>query len=276
LNARYCSQVVGLTELGARSARAALVTTARGLERARAWCVSLAAATLRLREVRAGIEETWRGFAAGEAEIDAGLDPAETSVVSKFITAGDRVLVVGCGTGRDVIPLVRMGCEVVGVDPVREAVATARRALEARGLRASIVEGYFEESDVPGGFDVILFSNHCYSYIPGRRRRVEVLRKAGARLTAPGHLLVTYIASPSPSGARSLRAMRSVSRLTGSDWQPEAGDRLEPLDGARGSFAYEHLFRPGEVEEEAGDAGLTVLPHREHPHARQMLVLVSD
>ena len=267
---------MGLAEWCARSTRAVLVATARGLDRTRACCVSLAAATLRLDDVRAGIENTWRGYVVDEAEIDAGLDPAETAVVTRFVTAGDRVLVVGCGTGRDVIPLVRMGCDVVGIDPVREVVAAARRALDRRGLRASIVDGYFEDAQIRGRFDVILFSNHCYSYIPERRRRVEMLRKAADQLTSRGRLLVTYIASPSPAGTRSLRAMQSVARLTRSDWQPEAGDRLEPLDGARGSFAYEHLFRPGELEAEAHDAGLTVLPHREHPHARQMLVLVSD
>lgn len=235
--------------------------------------MSLAAATLRFREVRAGIEDTWRGFVADEGEIDAGLDPAEAAVVSRFIAPGDRVLVVGCGTGRDVIPLVRMGCDVVGIDPVREAAAAARSALEARGLRAPVIDGYFEDAQIPGSFDVILFSNHCYSYIPERRRRVGVLRKAADRLTGRGRLLVTYIASPSPVGNRSWRLMRAIGSLTNTDWQLEAGDRLEPLDGGRGSFAYEHLFGPGELEDEARDAGLTVLPHREHPHARQMLVL---
>src|SRR5262245_55345244 len=186
-----------------------LLGTARTLERARRLCVSLAAGTLRLDQLRDGIEETWRDYVADEAQIDAGLDPAEAAIVERFITPADRVLVVGCGTGRDVIPLLRMGCQVVGIDPVTEAVTRARRALESRRLRGAIVEGYFEETAVPGCFDVILFSNHCYSYIPERARRVAVLKKAAGQLGPGGKILVTYLAAPQPGRTRSLHAMQA-------------------------------------------------------------------
>jgi SAM-dependent methyltransferase len=236
--------------------------------------MAVAAGTLRLGQLRAGIEDTWRDYVEDEAHIDAGLDPAEHAVVARFITATDRVLVVGCGAGRDLIPLARMGCDVVGVEPIAETVTTARRALETRQLRASIVAGYYEDTEVPGRFDVILFSNHCYSLIPERRRRVAVLEKAARQLTGDGHILVTYLAALSATRKRSLRIMQTVARLTRSDWRPEPGDQLDSLEAPRGLFGYEHLFRPDELEQEATDAGLHVLPHREHPHVRQMLVLV--
>ena len=258
----------------AHAARVVLLGLARWFDRARALCCSLGAGTLRLRQLRAGIEDTWRGFVADAAEIDSGLDPAEAAIVARFVTAADRVLIVGCGTGRDVIPLVRAGCQVVGIDPVAEAVATARSALETRQLHCSIIEGYFEDTAVAGRFDVILFSNHCYSHIPERTRRVAVLEKAGGQLEPGGRVLVTYLASSSPS-RRPVRVMQTVARLSRSDWQPEVGDHLVPLDAARGRFGYEHFFAPGELEQEAAGAGLIVLPHREHPHARALLVLTT-
>ena len=255
------------------AARTVLLWTARWFDRARALCVSLSAGTLGFRQLRAGIEDTWSGFVADESEIASGWDPAEAAIVARFISAVDRVLVIGCGTGRDLIPLLRMGCEVVGIDPVPEIVAMARRELEKRQLQSSIVEGYFEDTAVPGRFDVVLFSNHTYSYIPERSRRVAVLKKAADLLSPRGRILATYLASRAPFRPRMLRAMQAVARLTRSDWRPERGDHLEPLDGRPGRFAYEHFFGPGELEHEAADASLIVLPHREHPHARQMLVL---
>ena len=257
------------------AARAMLLETARWLDRARALCVSLGVGTLRLRDVRAGVEDNWSGFVTDAAEIESGLDPAEAAVVARFIGVNDRVLVVGCGTGRDVIPLVRMGCQVVGIDPVAHAVGIARRELAARGLAASIVEGYFEDAPVPGTFDVILFSNLCYSYIPERERRTKLLRKAAGLLSPGGKILVTHLAARSPFRTRMLWSMRAAARLTRSDWHPEAGDHLVPINGARARFGFEHFFAPGELEREAADAGLLVLPHREHPHARPLLVLTT-
>lgn len=258
------------------AARAMLLGAARWLDHARALCVLLGVATLRLRDVRAGVEDMWSRFVTDPEEIASGLDPAEAAVVARFIGATDRVLVIGCGTGRDVIPLARMGCEVVGVDPVAHAVTTARRELERRGLAASIVEGYFEDASVPGTFDVILFSNLCYSYIPERARRTNVLRKAAGLLSPGGRILVTHLAARSPFRTRRLWSMRAVARLTRSDWRPEAGDHLVPISGARARFGFEHFFAPGELEQEAADAGLLVLPHREHPHARPLLVLTHS
>ena len=253
--------------------RAVLLSAARWLDRARAVCLSLGLGTLRIHHLRAGIADTWRSYNVDDEEIASGLDANEKEVIARFVKPGDRLLVVGCGTGRDVIPLARMGCDVVGVDPVPEAVISARRMLSSLRLTAEIIEGYLEDVEVPGLFDVILFSNLCYSYFPESQRRTTVLRRAGTQLSADGRILVTYLTMRQPFQTRMLACLQFAARVSRSDWQPEGGDHLNPISSSRAGFGYEHFFGPGDLEREAIQAGLRVIPHDQHPLARPLLVL---
>lgn len=253
--------------------RAALLRAARWFDRARAVCLSLGLGTLRIHHLRLGIQDAWRRYNHGDDQIASGLDADEQQVIDRFVKPRDRVLIVGCGTGRDVLPLVRMGCEVVGVDPVPEAVIAARRVLNRERLAAQIIEGYFEDVEVQGLFDVILFSSLCYSYFPETRRRTAVLIRARNQLSTDGRILVTYLTMWPKFQTRMLACLQFAARVSGSDWRPEAGDHLTPIGASRAEFAYEHFFGPGEVEREAAKAGLQVIPHAQHPLARPLLVL---
>src|SRR5262249_60540015 len=114
------------------------------------------------------------------------------------------------------------------VAPPRRATETARRHLAARGLSAEIIEGFFEDVDLPGAFDVIMFSYGCYSFIPGSRRRIAALQKASAHLNRCGRIVISYLTER--TGHPALMRMARVSAvLSGSDWQPEAGDIVHPV-----------------------------------------------
>ena len=221
----------------------------------------LAAGTLDFRDVRAGIEHIWNDFNQGATEIDAGLLPWESDAVNRFVHPDDRIAIVGCGTGRDVIALARLGHHVVGVDPAARAVMRLRQVLAERTLPVTVVDGYFEDAPIPGAFDVIWFSNFTYTYIPGCLRRVEVLRKAGHHLAPGGRILVTL---PTPAPGRPHRLYEQLARLMGvlcrSDWRLEPGDTVarQPT-AARPLYHYEHCFIPGEINDEGVATGLRVL-----------------
>ena len=81
-----------------------------------------------------------------------------------------RALDLGCGTGTDAIYLARQGWEVVGVDFVPEAIATART--RAAGSTASFVTGdvtRLRQAGVAGHFDLMIDIG-CYHAIPAGRR----------------------------------------------------------------------------------------------------------
>lgn len=72
---------------------------------------------------------------------------------------GERVLDLGCGTGRHSLELVRQGFSVVGVEISRELVEIARKDAEEQGLEAEFVEADLRELNYEEEFDIVLNLN---------------------------------------------------------------------------------------------------------------------
>jgi SAM-dependent methyltransferase len=242
----------------------ALFRTGRLFARATRIFNHLAAGTLRIRDLRVGIEHSWEHFSARDADVAAGLMCWEEELFARFLKPDDDILLVGSGPGRDLIALVDKGYRVTGVEPARRAIATAQHHLEKRGLCADIIEGFFEDVALPRRFDVIIFSYGCYSFIPGSGRRIAALRKADAHLTAGGRIVISYLSEQSGHPLL-IQCTRFAARVCRSDWRPERGDILCPVHATQPLFHYEHPFRPEEIDSEAMAAGLRVSAHRDFP-----------
>jgi SAM-dependent methyltransferase len=191
----------------------------------------------------------------------SGLMPWEQLLYDRFLKPADRILVVGCGTGRDLIALLKLGYRVEGLDAGARAIALARLMLEREGLSAELYTGPVETAALPGGFDAFIFSWFCYAYIPTADTRIGVLRKLKPCLNREGRILISYVPAAGPPRSLPIRLTRFVARLTGSDWRPELGDVIGPAGADRHAIHYEHQFQEGELESEARAAGLTVVFH---------------
>jgi len=117
-----------------------------------------------------------------------GRDTAQRRLRLRFLRAipvrrRDTVLEVGCGTGvilRDLVPLVRRGGRVAGIDPSRAVLAAARRF--CRGTGVSVRDG--DGTRVPfkdDGFDVTL----AITVLLHVADPLAVVREV-ARVTRPG------------------------------------------------------------------------------------------
>jgi SAM-dependent methyltransferase len=220
-------------------------------------CLFAAAGSLRLDPMREAIRLAWDGYMPAPSDAE-GLFPAERALFERCIPAGSHVLVVGSGSGRDLVALADMGHRVTGVEPARGAIAVCERFLRERAVAARLIEGFFEDTDVPGPVDAITFSYFTYGYTPVSARRVAMLKKAAALLSPGGRIFISYQA-----GNRPPRLLTQVGRLAGiltrSDWRIEPGDHPR-LTGRRLDF--EHIFTPREILDEIAAAGLVVIDHR--------------
>ena len=229
-----------------------LLRLAAFLNRASHVCSSAAAGTLRMQELRERIRRSWQDFRSGDADIAEGLTSWEKETVERFFCPGGRVLVVGSGSGRELLALTTMGYRVIGVEPAAPASAIARRVLAARGHPCELIDGFIEDVALAGAFDVIVFSSYTYGLIPESRRRVDALRKVAAHLAHDGRLVISYWIRG--RGTMPARAVRAMAWMTRSDWYPEAGDVI-------GNAQYDHWFTPEEIASEASSAGLRVVFH---------------
>jgi len=216
----------------------------------------LAAGTHRLAEMRADHRRAWDAYYERHSVHESGLLSWEEDCVGRFATPGARVLVVGCGSGRDLMALVERGCEVTGMDPSGTGLEVADRLLRARGVSATLIEGFFEDTPIAQPFDVVIFSYYCYAAIPMRSRRIAALKKAAALVDAGGHVIVSHaegIPRPHPI---LVRVGQIAGVLARSDWRLEAGDFVSDNRERAASFSFSHAFEAGELEREAADADL--------------------
>ena len=243
-------------------------TLSRAAEGASRTLVYAAAGLLTSEQLSALIARRWSEFGADRAYILSGLQPWETDFYHRFLRPGDRILVVGCGSGREVIALRRQGHRADGLEPAAPAVTRARAMLAEVGLSAEIHVGSLESAPPDRTYDTCIFSWRCYSYIPERARRVAALRAARERLMPGGRILLSYRRREAPPRRFPRAITAAVARLTGSARRPEATDVLSLQSGG---LHFERQFLPGEVEAEARDAGLRLVHHESGEEAVAVL-----
>jgi SAM-dependent methyltransferase len=232
---------------------------------------SLAVGTLQRADLEHMSSAVWEQFGSDGEVASAGLMGWERAVFAEFVKPTDRILIVGSGSGRDLLALSKAGHQVVGVEPSPVPVERARRLLRDNGYSVDIVATRFDHAELPGQFDVIVFSWLCYCYILGAAERSAALSKARAHLNPDGRIVISYIEVDRPQTSRGTTLARFSSYLTGADWRAERNDNFVP-DVGRDLYAYQHSFGPGELQNEALAAGLSVLGKRRFPEAFVMVL----
>jgi 2-polyprenyl-3-methyl-5-hydroxy-6-metoxy-1,4-benzoquinol methylase len=225
-------------------------------------------------DVVAEVRAKWAAPAEVRHTVRAGraLESWEKDLIERLVPARARILVIGCGAGREALAFAERGFRVTGIDFVEAVVDEARRRAAADGLPAtfetSTAEALIERA--PGGFDVVIATAPVYEQTPGRERRVAFLR-ALARLTAPDGLVVLGAASHRDRGPRRtvIDGVRWLLRRLGVPSIAEPGDRFTyhvSLASHHATKCFYHRFqRPDEIAGELRAAGLDGTRHPEGP-----------
>jgi SAM-dependent methyltransferase len=246
--------------------------TARALELGARALTCVAAGVLNRRQLAEAIAGSWDDFFTAEEQILSGLMPWERAFYERFLKPDDEVVIIGSGTGRDLIALAQAGYRVRGIEPSVDAAAIAGGMLAKLGIEAGVETAGVEDAALDHLTDAYVFSWFCYSYIPGRTTRVAILRRLRAHLRPGGRVLISYLTADTAGRRLPVRLTNVAARLTGSDWRAEANDALRPA--ARGVY-FEHAFVPGELEGEANSAGLTVIFNERRAEAIAVLANTS-
>lgn len=122
-------------------------------------------------------------------EVDRYLNPpANTAFPLEYAfhllgdVRGKTVLDLGCGSGETLIPLVRRGAHVIGLDISPDLIEIARKRLEKAGLEATVRVGSAYETELPDASVDVLFCMSLIHHLDIARVREEmrrVLRPSG-------------------------------------------------------------------------------------------------
>lgn len=114
---------------------------------------------------------------------------------------GGRVLELGCGSARVLVPLALAGHEVTGVDASPHMLALAREKLEAAGpqvaARVRLVRGDLRTIDLGERFDLAIVAVKTFAYLVTRGEQQQALAAVADHLR-PGGLLALDLPNPTP------------------------------------------------------------------------------
>lgn len=103
-----------------------------------------------------------------------GFTALEKYLAGKYLSGSQRILDMGCGTGRTTVPLKDMGMDVVGIDLSREMIRAAKEKrpdIDFRVMNACQLE--FGDAS----FDHVLFSFNGIDCVHPVEKRVKCLKE---------------------------------------------------------------------------------------------------
>ena len=226
------------------------------LERLANACLYVAVGLLRKEDLRNASQTRWSLFHLPDEDVEAGLEPWEQRLYFSLLRGNDRVLIVGCGGGRDLLPFCARGCIVTGVEAVPALVATTRRHLDRLSMNAALIEAPIETAELSGTFDLVIFSAFVYGYISGASSRVSTLQRLKSHLS-PGGRIVLHYTKAIPRARLGLWLTRLTGWVTRNDWTPDSEDAF--FRGPHRLPFYERRLTDAAVRRELAEAGLQVV-----------------
>lgn len=221
---------------------------------------AVAAGTFSATELQESRVRHWAAFSTEHVSRKQGLFLWEEKFYSKALKPRSKLLVVGAGSGRDVLCFLRADHDIVALDESAPALEELSRRLAQAERTAVIHAGSIVDFQSPDRFDAVIFSWLAYILIPTRADRIRALQQAARVLAAQGGVIL--ISYKPGSGSRALgRLSRAVARLVGGE-PPEDFEEFR-FSGPPGAARLYHsrFFAPAEIEEEAAQAGLHVIFH---------------
>lgn len=187
---------------------------------------------------------------------ERGLFQWEQDLVQESFPSGGRVVVVGCGGGREVLALLKDGYDVVGFESHPALLAFGDGLLTAKGypsrVRAVPRDAFPHDA---GPCDAVIIGWGAYSLVHGEESRINLLRDAYDQLRPDAPILVSFFARPSDHReARWTQAMANGLRRVRGARTVQLGDTLAPN--------LVHVFHRDEITDEALAAGFEVATYR--------------
>jgi hypothetical protein len=188
-----------------------------------------------------------------EAWNDRGLHVWEQRAIKEAFAPGGRIVVPGCGGGREVLALLESGFDAVGYEPHPLLADYADELLTRRGFPGRAQRMPRDEFVDPGPCDGVLVGWGAYSAIATQERRLGFLTRAVAAIGAGGGggggVIVSGFARPAHT-----REARLTATLANGIRRPMGRPRIELGDALAPSRV--HVFTYQSLAGELSTAGL--------------------
>jgi SAM-dependent methyltransferase len=204
----------------------------------------------------------------GSTHNQSGLFRWERESLDRYFRPGSRILVAGCGGGRELIDLRQLGFHADGFDCTPSLVEKSRALLEELGIPSSVMLS--QPNDVPAElnasglnlYDSIIVGWTAYTHISSSVLRIAFLRKLRGLVPREAPMLISFWTSEGTAAekGRVARIANWVRALRPSTMPLEEGDSVTQ----RG---YHHHFTEAEIEAELKAGGFRMCHYSQEDYA---------
>lgn len=187
-----------------------------------------------------------------------------------------RVLDAGCGTGRHLLPLARMGYRVVGADLSQAMLLVARQALRASGIPAQLVRADLRSLPFAACFDAALCLESPLAYLHEDAALAAALHSLHRALRPGGRLIVDVFDYVAVLGEEPLPP--TVTRFA-TRWGGVEVSETHRYDAPGGVWRMAQTFRverPDRVETFAVEHALRIRPPAQYAAALEAAGFAVD
>jgi len=203
-----------------------------------------------------------RALYLDEAYNTSGLYDWERVAIERHFRRGSRLLLGGCGGGRELLALASDGFVVDAFEPNHAYVAQAQRNLDEKQLRGRVLRSAPDAmpDEFAGPYDGVVLGWGMYTHVVGRDRRIALLRALHERLVEGAPLLLSFWVRDASS--RRLRWQQGVAATFASasfnPRRPEFGDDMNQQ-------AFVHWFDEAGIGAELREAGFQPVSFKATP-----------
>lgn len=107
--------------------------------------------------------------------------------------AGGKILELGCGTGRILLPIAEAGCRITGVDLSKHMLARCRQKLQLKPIdvqeRVQLVQGNMTDFDLGDEFHLTIIPFRAFQHLIDSDDQLSCLRQINRHLVMQGKLI---------------------------------------------------------------------------------------
>lgn len=120
------------------------------------------------------------------------------------------ILELGCGTGRLLVPILRAGSDIDGLDDSRPMVTALRDRLRGEGLETAVHEQSMDRFRIDRSYSLIFIAVTSFQILDTRESQVACLRRCREHLVPGGRVVLDFAPArdddaPDPGGTRLFR-----------------------------------------------------------------------
>jgi hypothetical protein len=189
-----------------------------------------------------------------------GMFDWESRALERYFPADGRLALLGAGAGREVLALRQRGYEVDAWECQPEFVSFANELLRSDGFEpaVSVVPRDVVPASTPR-FDGVIVGWGTYTLVPGRHRRVALLKSLRAKVEPGAPILLSfYVQGPGEATFRITTFVGNVWRRLLRREPVELGDYLDPN--------FVHMFTEAQVAVELTEGGFELQSFAAKPY----------